>query len=77
MSQCVWQYSWSRARNLHEFIDSTAGVVLAPEVQPGPHQVLGTVNRTDGLFAIPAEARSLFYSQVCWNNGDKVTCSRL
>ena len=64
MSQRVWQYSWSRARNLHEFIDSTTGVVLAPEVQPGPHQVLGTVNGTDGfaLFAIPAEAGSLFYS---------------
>ena len=39
MSQCVWHYSWSKARNLQEFIDSTTGVVLEPKVQPGPHQV--------------------------------------
>ena len=64
MSQRIWHYSWSQARNPQELIDSTTGVVLASEVQPGPHQVLGTVNGTDVLapFATPAEARSLFYN---------------
>ena len=40
MSQRVWHFSWSRARNSQECIDSTTVVVLAPEVQPGPHWVI-------------------------------------
>ena len=50
----------ARARNSQEHIDSASGVVLAPEVQPGPHQIFGTVNGTDvfALFATPAEIRS-------------------
>ena len=32
--------SSSQARNSQELIDGTTGVVLAPEVQPGPHQVM-------------------------------------
>ena len=47
MSQRIWHYSWSRTRKLQEFIDSTTSVVLAPKVQPGPHQVVGTVNGTE------------------------------
>ena len=37
-----------------EHVDSTTGVVLAPEVQPGSHQIVGTLDRTD-VFAMPAE----------------------
>ena len=35
-----------RARNSQECINSTTGatVMMAPEVQPGPHQVIGTIN---------------------------------
>ena len=47
-----WHSSWSWARNSLELIDSTTGVVLAPEVQPGPHQIIGTVDGTD-VFAGP------------------------
>ena len=44
--------------NSQECIDSTTGVVLAPEVQPGPHQVIGTINETDvfALFATPSRS---------------------
>ena len=51
MSWHVWHFSWSQARNLQELINSTTGVVLAPEIQPGPHHVFGTVNGTD-VFAL-------------------------
>ena len=73
MSQHVWHYSWSRARNLQEFIDSTTDVVLAPEVQLEPYQVLGAVNGTDGfaLFAIPAEARPYFTARYAGLMGIK------
>ena len=56
-----WHISWSRARNLQELIDSTTGVVLAPKVQPAPHQVkVLAVDEMEvfGLFATPAKARS-------------------
>ena len=37
---------------------------VAPEVQPGSHQVMEhTVNRMD-VFATPAKARSLFYGYI-------------
>ena len=44
-----WHFSWSRTRN-----SSTvpAGVPLAPEVKPGPHQVIGTVDGTDMFFLL-------------------------
>ena len=51
--------SWSQARNLQEFIDSTTGVVLAPEVQPAPRQVkallMGWV--FFALFATPSQSQ--------------------
>ena len=37
---CLSFFSRSQARNSQELINSTTGVVLAPEVQPGPHQVM-------------------------------------
>ena len=61
-------FSWSQARNSQKHIDSTTGVVLAPEVQPGLHQVISTSDGTDvylPIYATPAEA--------WW---DKVTCSK-
>ena len=50
--------------NKSEHIDSTTGVMLAAEFQPGPHQIFDTMDGTGvvALFATPAEARSLFYS---------------
>ena len=47
--------------NSQEDIDSTTGALLAPEVQPGPHQLFGTANGTDvfALLPSPAEAWSL------------------
>ena len=58
MSQHIGHYSWSQARNSQEFIDSTTGVVLAPEVQPEPHQVLALSMGLMffALFVIQAEA---------------------
>ncbi len=52
--------------------------MLAPEVQPGPHQVMALSMgwMFSPLFATPAEARSLSHSYVRWSNGDTVICSR-
>ena len=38
MSQVVWHFSWGQARNFASIV--TTDVVLAPEIQPGPHQVM-------------------------------------
>ena len=43
MTRCIWQFSWNLARN-SRVINSTTGVVLAPEVQPRPHQVIGAID---------------------------------
>ena len=61
MSQRVWHYFWSRGRNLQECIHSTTGMVLAPKVQLGPHQIIGTIDGTDviALFATPSRSQVL------------------
>ena len=53
-----WHFPWSWARKSQECIDSTTGAVLAPKVQPETHQVIGTVNGTDGLPFLPPSAES-------------------
>ena len=40
MNRHIWYIPWSQAKNSQELIDSTIGVVLAPEVQPEPRQVM-------------------------------------
>ena len=57
--------------------------MLAPDVHPEPHQVIGTYYTISGVdvscHVPPAEARPLFYSYmyVYWSNEDKVTYSKL
>ena len=45
-------------------IDSAYGVVLVPEIQPGPHQIYTMGLDVTALFATPVEAGSLFYSYM-------------
>ena len=47
MSQCILAFSWSPGQELAGRNRQTTVVVLAPKIQPGPHQVFGTVNGTD------------------------------
>ena len=43
-----------QARNLQEFINSTTGVILAPNIKLTPHQIIGTctINGTDVFFPL-------------------------
>ena len=78
MSQCIWYYSWNRARNSQECINSTTGVVLAPEVQPGPHQVIITIDGTDvfALFTTPNQSQVLMVQWLwCWTPNPRVVSS--
>lgn len=53
---------------------TTCTVMLAPKVQPEPHQVYGTVNiGTDvfALFALPGPAKAMQVPiRINWSNGD-------
>ena len=54
MNRHVWHTSWSQARNSQELIDSTTGVVLVLEVQPG----CGTVDGMDDLPFLPPQPKT-------------------
>ena len=70
-----WYFSWGQARNSQQVINSTTGVVLVSEVQPGPYQVFDTVDGTDvfALFATPSQGQIPILQLEHWSNGDKVT----
>ena len=68
-AQWAHMFYWSWARNSQELIDSTTGVVLAPKVQPGPHQVMAL--SMGWMFCHPSQ------SQIpILEHQDKVTYSK-
>ena len=61
-AQWAHMFYWSWARNSQELIDSTTGVVLAPKVQPGPHQVMAL--SMGWMFCHPSQSQIPI---LCWS----------